>query len=132
MRMQSEFGGGMQIAVIVLQNFADVLAQVPQDQRVEFSVGLARRLTDALSSLNLIVTYRSNGTFAALSPALKTQSTLNIADVVKSAVQTSPEAACHRDIVVNVDYCRTKAFSTSGDTIVMLDQLAKRLSTVTA
>ncbi|HCI98885.1 MAG TPA: DNA-binding response regulator, partial [Sulfitobacter sp.] len=41
MRMQSEFGGGMQIAVIVLQNFADVLAQVPQDQRVEFSVGLA-------------------------------------------------------------------------------------------
>lgn len=132
MRMQSEFGGGMQIAVIVLQNFADVLSQVPQDQRVEFSVGLARRLTDALSSLNLIVTYRSNGTFAALSPALKTQSTLNIADVVKNAVQTSPEAACHRDIVVNVDYCRTKAFSTSGDTIVMLDQLAKRLSSVTA
>lgn len=132
MRMQSEFGGGMQIAVIVLQDFAKVLSSIPEGQRVNFSVSLARKLTDALSSLNLIVTYRSNGAFAALSPALKTQSNLNIVDVATAAIQSATEDFSASGITVKIDYCRTKAFSTSSDTIVVLDQLASSLGAIPA
>jgi len=53
--------------------------------------GLARKLTDALAALTLIVTYRSNAAFAALSPALKTQANLKHRGHSTAAVQTATE-----------------------------------------
>ncbi|WP_416879638.1 response regulator, partial [Litorimonas sp.] len=94
MRMQSEFGGDTTVAVIAVQNFTQLMASFSEPQRHQYTVKLAVAISEALKPMGLMLTYRSNGIFAAalLDAEMQTNSSMDKA-VAKAVASVELENA---------------------------------------
>lgn len=129
MRMQSEFGGDTTVAVIAVQNFAQLMASFSEPQRNQYTVKLAVALSEALKPMNLMLTYRANGIFAAALLDAEMQANSSLDKAVARAVASVELASSDLTIqaVVEVGYCVTKDLWTGSDTMIAVDTAAQEL-----
>lgn len=129
MRMQSEFGGDTTVAVIAVQNFTQLMASFSEPQRHQYTVKLAVAISEALKPMGLMLTYRSNGIFAAalLDAEMQTNSSMDKA-VAKAVASVELENA-NPEIrpIFDIGYCVTKDRWTSSDTMIAVDSAAQEL-----
>ena len=129
MRMQSEFGGDTTVAVIAVQNFTQLMASFSEPQRHQYTVKLAVAISEALKPMGLMLTYRSNGIFAAalLDAEMQTNSSMDKA-VAKAVASVELENA-NPEIrpIFDIGYCVTKDRWTSSDTMIAVDSAVQEL-----